>query len=184
AGGCMLVRVSALEAAGGIERIRDRVIDDCALAALLKPEGPIWLGLTDNAHSLRRYDHLRDIWDMVARTAFVQLDHSLIALGGTVLSMALLYITPPLATLWGLGTGDLLAAGAGLGAWLLMAGAVRPTLKLYGQSPVRGLLLPGAAALYTLMTADSARRHLLGRGGAWKGRSYQAPETLASNDDG
>ena len=32
AGGCMLVRADALRAAGGIEVIRDALIDDCALA--------------------------------------------------------------------------------------------------------------------------------------------------------
>ena len=31
AGGCMLVRRDALEAAGGIEAIRASLIDDCAL---------------------------------------------------------------------------------------------------------------------------------------------------------
>mgnify|MGYP000403615843 FL=1 len=36
AGGCMLVRRKALEDAGGIEAVRGRLIDDCALAALLK----------------------------------------------------------------------------------------------------------------------------------------------------
>ena len=47
AGGCMLVRADALQQAGGIDAIRDALIDDCALAALLKAKGPIWLGLTD-----------------------------------------------------------------------------------------------------------------------------------------
>ena len=32
AGGCMLVRADALRAAGGIDVIRDALIDDCALA--------------------------------------------------------------------------------------------------------------------------------------------------------
>ena len=32
AGGCMLVRGDALEAAGGIDGIRGALIDDCALA--------------------------------------------------------------------------------------------------------------------------------------------------------
>ncbi len=47
AGGCMLVRTEALRAAGGIEVIRDALIDDCALAGALKQQGPIWVGLTD-----------------------------------------------------------------------------------------------------------------------------------------
>ena len=55
AGGCMLVRREALERAGGIAAIRSEIIDDCALARRLKAEGPIWLGLTRRARSLRPY---------------------------------------------------------------------------------------------------------------------------------
>ena len=47
AGGCMLVRRAALADAGGIKEIRGALIDDCALAALMKRQGPIWLGLTE-----------------------------------------------------------------------------------------------------------------------------------------
>ena len=47
AGGCMLVRADALRAAGGIDVIRDALIDDCALAGAMKKQGPIWLGLTE-----------------------------------------------------------------------------------------------------------------------------------------
>ena len=53
-----------------------------------------------------------------------------------------------------------------------MVVAYRPTLRLYRMPVWWGLLLPAAAFLYTLMTVDSARRHWQGRGGLWKGRSY------------
>jgi hypothetical protein len=43
-------------------------------------------------------------------------------------------------------------------------------LRLYRLSPLRAPTLPAIAALYAAMTADSARRHLAGRGGEWKGR--------------
>src|SRR6202521_1570202 len=69
AGGCMLVRRDALGAAGGIETIRDALIDDCALGKRLKSIGPIWLGLTQSVRSLRRYAHIGDIRHMVARSA-------------------------------------------------------------------------------------------------------------------
>jgi hypothetical protein len=45
-----------------------------------------------------------------------------------------------------------------------------PMLRLYRLAPLRALTLPGIAALYAAMTADSARRHHRGRGGEWKGR--------------
>jgi hypothetical protein len=56
-----------------------------------------------------------------------------------------------------------------------MAFAYGPTVRLYGQPPWSVLTLPLAALLFTLMTADSARRHWKGLGGAWKGRSYGGP---------
>jgi hopene-associated glycosyltransferase HpnB len=45
AGGCMLARVDALQAIGGMAAIRGALIDDCALAAALKAHGPIRLDL-------------------------------------------------------------------------------------------------------------------------------------------
>ena len=47
AGGCMLVRRVALDRAGGITAIRNAIIDDVALARLIKGHGSaIWLGLS------------------------------------------------------------------------------------------------------------------------------------------
>ena len=64
----------------------------------------------------------------------------------------------------------MLCAAAGLAGWAMMAGSFLPMLRLYRLSPWRAPLLPGIAVLYAAMTADSARRHYAGRGGAWKGR--------------
>jgi hopene-associated glycosyltransferase HpnB len=68
AGGCMLVRRNALTDAGGIEAISNALIDDCALAAQLKRQGPIWLGIADDeVESLRDNRSLASIWKMVER---------------------------------------------------------------------------------------------------------------------
>jgi squalene synthase HpnD len=174
AGGCILARRSSLEAIGGIFAIRGALIDDCTLAARLKETGPIWLGLAGRTRSLRPYDDLWEIWRMVARTAYVQLRHSPLLLLGSVLGMILIYLVPPLAVVLGTIQGDWSALIVGLVVWLGMAVLYRPTLKLYRQSMVMGMLLPIAAFLYTLMTVDSARRHYAGRGGEWKGRAYSA----------
>src|SRR5262249_18523003 len=56
AGGCVLLRRSALARIGGVAAIRDAVIDDCALARAVKRSGgKIWMGLTRASHSLRSY---------------------------------------------------------------------------------------------------------------------------------
>jgi len=66
AGGCILIKRSALNRIGGIEVLRSTLIDDCTLAAKVKHPGKIWLGLTQSTRSLRPYPSLETIWDMVA----------------------------------------------------------------------------------------------------------------------
>lgn len=176
AGGCMLVRRDALGAIGAVAAIRGDLIDDCALARAIKRSGrPIWLGLAlDEAISLRDNRALGSVWNMVARTAFAQLQYSWILLAATIVGMVFLYIAAPAIAL-GYGVHrDALAALLGAGAWLLMALTFRPTAAIYGLPFWAAFLLPLAAALYTGMTISSALRHAGGRGGAWKGRTYPA----------
>ena len=171
AGGCMLVRRDALEAAGGIGAIRGALIDDCALAKLLKARGPIALALTEGAHSIRAYPAIGDIRRMVARTAYAQLGFSPLLLAGTVLGLALTYLAPVGLALFAIG----FAQFAGIFAWALTACAFRPILRFYGIFGLRGWLwaaaLPVIAALYMAFTLDSAYQHARGRGGMWKGRA-------------
>jgi hopene-associated glycosyltransferase HpnB len=174
AGGCMLVRWTALHRIGGISRIRDRVIDDCALAAAIKSGGPIWLGLAETSHSLRGYDRLGGIWDMVARTAFVQLRRSNLLVALSILGMMFLYLVPPIALIYGVKNVDLAVVVFGAAGWSVMAASIVPTLKLYGLNAAYSVLLPVAGSLYVAMTISSASRDRRGKGGAWKGRSYSS----------
>ncbi len=168
AGGCMLVRADALRKAGGIDSIRNALIDDCALAQRLKAIGPIWLGLTERAVSVRPYESFSDIKRMVARSAYAQLGYSPILLAGTILGLTLTFLTAPLLTVFASGVAEFV----GLAVWLAMAISFQPTLRFYRQSPLWGLALPAIAFLYAYYTLDSAYQHLLRRGGQWKGRVH------------
>jgi hopene-associated glycosyltransferase HpnB len=179
AGGCILVRRETLVGVGGIEVIRKALIDDCALGAAIKSAAPdqggtgrIWLGLTTTSVSLRPYPSLQTIWTMVARTAFTQLHYSFGLLLVSLLSMVVIYLVPPISLLLGgiAGQWGVIAIAALI--WSLMTFAYWPTIRLYRLSLLWAFTLPLIAMLYTLMTADSALRHLQGRGGAWKGRVY------------
>jgi hopene-associated glycosyltransferase HpnB len=167
AGGCMLVDRGALERAGGIGKIRGALIDDCALAALLKSQGPIWLGLSDNVRSLRAYPHFDDIRRMVARSAYAQLRFSPFLLIATIIGMIFAYLAPPFFALIGNFPANLL----GVAVWTLMALAYLPILRFYRISPLWAVALPAVAAAYAAFTLDSAYQHWRGRGGLWKGRS-------------
>jgi hopene-associated glycosyltransferase HpnB len=167
AGGCMLARREALRAAGGIEAIADAIIDDCALGARLKAQGPVWLGLTDRARSLRPYAGFKEIGEMVSRSAYAQLRFSPVLLAGTILGMGLVYLAAPILALFAHGA----ARWIGLAAWLAMAAAYQPMLRFYRQTPLLGFALPAIGAIYTTFTLQSALDVWRGRGGMWKGRA-------------
>ncbi|MGF6595698.1 hopene-associated glycosyltransferase HpnB [Paraburkholderia sp. GAS448] len=173
AGGCMLVRRTALEEAGGIESIRAELIDDCSLAARIKHRGegrhPIRLDVAARSVSLRPYDSWRDIWNMIARTAFTQLHYSGWLLAGTLAGMTIIYLIPPVVAI--------VLGPLGWPAWLAWAAmccAYAPMLRYYGRSPLWAPFLPLVALFYVGATFASAVRYWRGKGGQWKAR-VQAP---------
>ncbi|NJP43874.1 glycosyltransferase [Actinacidiphila epipremni] len=177
AGGCVLIRASAVDAARVPDSIRQSVIDDVALARAVKRSGGrIHLGLAEQVDSVRPYPHLGELWRMVARSAYAQLRHSPALLAGTVLGLALIYLVPPVAAVAGAAAGGWAVCGLGAAAWLVMTLTYLPMLRYYGQRWWLALTLPYTAALYLLMTVDSAVQHYRGRGAAWKGRTYTRPD--------
>jgi len=168
AGGCMLVRAETLARAGGLESIRGAVIDDCALARLLKQHGSsLWLGLTDESQSLRRYQTFSQIEHMISRTAFNQLKHSSLLLLCTIAGMVTTYLAPVLLLL----TGNWLAIFMGAAAWMAMTITYSTMVRYYYRlNPAWALTLPLAALFYLGATIHSAVKYWSGSGGEWKGR--------------
>ena len=167
AGGCMLVDRDALSRAGGIAAIRGELIDDCALARLLKSYGGIRLTLTERARSTRVYRTFGEIRRMIARTAFTQLRFSWWRAGATVVAMGIVFVAPPLIAVF---AQDPLARALGAIGWAGMMLSFVPMLRFYRVSALQALALPAIATAYLALTLDSAIKHLRGRGGEWKGR--------------
>jgi hopene-associated glycosyltransferase HpnB len=170
AGGCLLLRCEALRAAGGHPRMRDALIDDIATARLLKPHGPIWLGLTEQVASIRPYRTFNSVRRMIARSAYDQLNYSPLVLAATMVGLALTFLAPPLLTILAGGIAQLVGAVA----WALMTVSYLPILRRYRLSPLWALALPLIALVYAAITLDSAYQHMRGRNGAWKGRTHSA----------
>jgi len=172
AGGCMLIRPTALARAGGLAAIRGDIIDDCALARVVKSSGGrVWLGLARETRSLRLYGSFGEIGAMISRTAFNQLRHSYLALGATLLGLAVTYVVPPLLLL----TRAPIVMGLGAAAWLLMSGCYLPMVRFYRISPFYALALPLVALFYGAATVHSALQYAAGKGGKWKGRAQDVP---------
>jgi hopene-associated glycosyltransferase HpnB len=173
AGGCILISSKSLQEIGGIAAIKDALIDDCSLAQAVKSQQyKIWLGLTKNTVSLRSYDDLKTIWDTITRTAFTQLNYSVVLLIGTLIGMSIIYLAAPSGLIVGIYLHNWFLMAIAAVVWLLMVFAYIPTIKLYNLPIIWAFSLPGIAFLYTLMTLDSAIKYYQGKGGEWKGRTY------------
>jgi hopene-associated glycosyltransferase HpnB len=171
AGGCILLRRSALERIGGFAAIRGEVIDDCALArAVKKSRGKIWMGLTRASMSLRGYGTFAEIRNMIARTAFTQLHYSLSFLLVALAGLFVTFLLPWFSFLSGEDPAWFLASTA----ICLMTVTFGVTVRFYSLPWPWALALPLAAVYYGYATSVSAVRYWLGQGGQWKGRA-QAP---------
>jgi hopene-associated glycosyltransferase HpnB len=168
AGGCILTRREVLKTVGAFESLRGSIIDDCALARRVKEQGwGTWIGVSRSVRMQRRHG-FAEIWQMVARTAYTQLNYSPLLLMACTLALVAVYGAPPL--LFGLlKTPAALVAAL---AWMLMMISMIPTARFCGQWRLSGLFLPAAALLFLAMTWHSAFRYARGTRTQWKGRRY------------
>jgi hopene-associated glycosyltransferase HpnB len=175
AGGCILVESRLLEQIGGFESIRSALIDDCALAGRVKSRAfKIWLGLTHSVRSVRGYQYLKEICDMVARSAFIKLHYSVGLLVLCTLVMVLLYHVPVVMA----ASSEILIRYLSLGSLVIMFLTYVPILRFYRRSWAWALGLPLIAALFLAMTWISAIRYWRGERSRWKGRSYRRQEVI------
>ncbi len=168
AGGTVLIRAEMLARVGGFAAMRGALIDDVTLARRVKRLGRVWLGHSGLAASIRPYETAGDVWRMVARCAYVQLGHSPWMLAGTMAGMALVWLLPPWATLFGHGA----SRAMGALAWAAMTASYLPTLRRFGLSPLWAAALPAIAVFYGAATLGSALDHYRGQGVVWKQRAY------------
>lgn len=172
AGGTALIRRQALERMGGLEEIKNALIDDVSLAKAVKRMGPIYLGHSKLANSTRRYPAFADIWRMISRSAFTQLRYSTPLLLLTMLALTLIFLVPAWEALCGDGWGRVF----GLAAFALAVISFRPAQARYGQRKLFALALPLIALFYMAATVGSALNHWFGAGANWKNRAYGGGE--------
>jgi hopene-associated glycosyltransferase HpnB len=172
AGGCILVKTAKLEEIGGFAALKDELIDDCSLAKHIKNSGGrTWIGLSHSALSHRCYDTLQTIWNMVARTAYTQLQYSIGLLFLCTMLMVLAFVLPVFLIF----VTQLPIVLFSLLAYLMMILTYLPVLNYYGRNPLWACTLPVTALLYLCMTWSSAFRHWKGTGAIWKNRAYARP---------
>ena len=172
AGGCILTRSTIFRKQDLFEKIKDKVIDDCNLARLIKEKGKIWIGLTNCVKSEREYKKLAEVWQMVSRTAFEQLSNSIIILLFSLFGLIILYLLFPLIIILSFFNFEILNFGLALTGYSLISLAYLPTIKFYGLSKFNAPILPFSALIYIFITLNSAMNYYFGCGNIWKERRY------------
>ena len=171
----MLIRPEILERAGGFEAIRGEIIDDCSLAACVKKcGGRLWLGVSRETRSIRGYATLRNLRDMISRSAFNQLRHSSLLLMACIAGMAHTFLAP-LALVF---AKEKVTGWIALASCLAMFASYVPVLRLYRMNPLSTVTLPFATIFYVYATIHSAVNYYRGKGGAWKARAQDVQTSL------
>ena len=171
AGGFILCKSEVFREENLYDQIKDKVIDDCNIAKKIKKKGNIWLGLTENVYSKRCYSNFSDIWKMVSRTAYEQLNFSPLYLCFSILGMCIIYLYPVIVT-FSFGKDEFSLFLLNNLTILFIIISFRPTVKFYNLSIFYYLLLPLASLLYIMMTIASAFNFHFRKGNIWKGRRY------------
>ena len=172
AGGFILCKSQIFKEKNWYESIQNKVIDDCNIAKFFKKEGTIWLGLTNLVQSRRTYKNLDEIWKMVSRTAFEQLNFSIIILLICCLGMFLIYLTPYIILTISFFDLEKNLMIINLSTIFLMTIVFIPIMKFYNVDQKYLAFIPLFSSLYIMMTCSSAINHYSKKGNKWKGRSY------------
>ena len=179
-GQCILIRRQVYDAVGGYQAIRDHIVEDKALAELVKRGGHrLLLGDGSLVAHTRMYTSFSEIWEGWTKNIYLGMrEHASLLLFGALVGLAGALILP----VWVLG-GSLgylashqpllvLVALEGLVLWMVLLSARWRICQSLGVSPGYAFLFPLGAAVFTALVAASVYKVLSGRGVTWKGRRY------------
>ena len=188
AGPFMLFRRDSYNAIGGHRALAGEVVEDLALARLIKEGGfRLRYVLGIDAVDLQMYANFEALWEGWSKNWFLGLDRSIsksLGAGGVVLLMFTLpwLLLPTSLTMACLSSHDqslwLVDAGLGLIA-ILMQLSVRLWTRSRFSVPLRHWWLMGIGGLIIgLIAPTSIWKSLTGKGWTWKGRSLAEAQAL------
>ena len=185
----ILIRRDVYTAVGGHERIKEEIVEDKALAELVKWSG-YRLIMADGRlmASTRMYTSLPQMWEGWTKNIYLGLRDRpknifLGAFGGVILVLAalLLPIWPILGLTWYLNGGGWLAMAViaeGLSLWTAVFYARAGVAHAMGISRWYALTTPLGAAIFAAMMLTSAWKVISGSGVTWRGRRYKPSPRL------
>jgi len=191
-GAFLLVRRVIYDAAGGHTAIRDRIVDDYALAQSVKRAGGrLWLADGRDLIAIRMYHSLGEIWRGWSKNLYEGLrlpvwlpigkrdhylleDRPLIVLGLLLGHLAATFVLPAIVPVWAI----LTSAGPSMltTALALFAAFLAGWASLCHRVGLRrewAVALPAGAAVVAAIAINSAWRARAGGGLVWRGRQYR-----------
>jgi chlorobactene glucosyltransferase len=183
----ILIRKDVYESVGGHAAVRAQIIEDTALARIVKHSGRrTYMMGGDDLVRVRMYTNLRELWEGLSKNSVYVLGSKAATLiggfAGMILGWAAVALPISAAVNFAENTGSPLAAWA-LGLALLgtvaLAG-VHMGEAVYFQIPIwYGLLFPLGFTMTAALAVSSVRQHMKGIV-TWKGRQY----SIADSGDG
>ncbi len=177
----ILIRRAVYEAIGGYEAIRDRIVEDKALAELVKRAG-YRLVIADGraVATTRMYTSLAEMWEGWTKNIYLGMQDRLwlLLIGAVVGLLAALFLPAWLiaGVFWFLVAGGLAAAVVATEAVILWGYLLWMRIRAaqaFGISPLYAFTLPLGALVFTAMMVASAYKVLSHQGVTWRGRVYQ-----------
>ncbi|MEN9860805.1 glycosyltransferase [Vulcanococcus sp.] len=178
AGPFMLFRRSAYEAVGGHRAVAGEVVEDLALARLIKGSGlKLRYLLGVDWVNLRMYRSFAALWEGWTKNWFLGLDRSVIKAAGSVGVVLLLFAIPWVAALsaglaWALSLDQAASLTMAALAGVALVFAVRLWSTWRFATPLKYWWLSWlGAALIAAIVPASVWKTMTGRGWTWRGRS-------------
>jgi chlorobactene glucosyltransferase len=176
----ILIRRNIYNTLGGHAAIRSSIVEDKALANLVKRNG-YRLIIADgrSVARTRMYTSLSGIWEGWTKNIYLGMRDRLgLLLTGGVIGLFGALVLPLWLTagvVWFLSTGGLLPAVVAIQSillWVYLVAVRALAARAFNISPLYALTTPLGALLFTAMMFASAFNVISGRGVSWKGRSY------------
>jgi chlorobactene glucosyltransferase len=179
----IMIKRTVYDALGGHERVKDKIVEDKALAELVKWSGQR-LVLADGRHvaRTRMYTSFPQMWEGWTKNIYLGLREqpSLIfigAFGGLLLVLSALFlpIWPMLGLLWYLYGGGWPAVAViamALLLWTSLLYARAAVAHAMGIARWYAFTLPLGAGIFATMMIVSAWKVVSGHGVTWRGRRY------------
>lgn len=190
AGGFILLRRNPYERVGGHEALKSHMIEDVNLAKRLKADGAsVHCRFTQDLATTRMYEGFSDMWEGLSKNAYAGMEFRPERFWVGLIIGMLVNVLPPVylagSVIWVCGKPSTLAWTCLLLCIVMNLCIVAihaRTIRFLRLPWYHALLMPVSAALYVVISVNSAWQHHFRGGNVWKGRRYERDVLISAHD--